>query len=171
MVYGTVCWAAEAFVYLTLQNVLPPSQNYRLRIIVILGMSTTTNKQGKKTKIAPQCLCHVLFSRSHSKFQIHTVAGGRLASTRLAAGPFRRRRVVRSLAAGLWTVSAVVVMWPYITFIIQCVIESLPGQTMNCHLVTSQSKYIFAVQFLHMYSLRLRGKSQFLQLCSFFFYL
>ena len=25
------------------------------------------------------------------------------------------------------TVSAVVVMWPYITFIVQCVIESLPG--------------------------------------------
>ena len=47
-------------------------------------MTTTTNKQGKKTKIAPQCLCHVLFSRLHSKFQIHMVAGGRQASPRLA---------------------------------------------------------------------------------------
>ena len=81
MVYGTVCWAAEAFVYLTLWNVLPPSQNYRLRIIVILGMSTTTNKQGKKTKIAPQCLCHVLFSHSHSKFRIHSLQDDKDSNT------------------------------------------------------------------------------------------
>ena len=92
-------------------------------------MSTTTNKQGKKTKIAPtlSLSCSLL----PFTFKILDPHGGqwppRLASPRLAAGPFRWRRVVRSLAAGLWTVSVVVVMWPYITFIIQCVIESLPG--------------------------------------------
>ena len=39
----------------------------------------------------------------------------------------RRVCYARSLAAGVWTVSALVVMCPYITFIIHCVIESLPG--------------------------------------------
>ena len=59
-------------------------------------MSMTTNKQGKKTKIAPQCLCHVLFSRSHSKFQIHTVAGGRQASPRCWSIPPAPGRTIAS---------------------------------------------------------------------------